>query len=248
MRTTPGPPLSPRTTSTSAATASTPRSTSSPSARRRGRDGGVRLVWCSARTERGPADRAGPLPRVRRGDDRPLAVRGRAERRLWRGGPAGPPPPGRGRRRRSEEGLGGAYGGWYRRASGRRFGIVGDELLRRTRGSLAARLDAIAPPGPVLDVGAGDGTLIDALAERGRAATGLERAATRADLRPEPIEAIDGEWAAVVFWHSLEHLPAPGAAIRHAARLLAPRGVVVVAVPDAGSLQARAFGDRWLHL
>jgi len=148
----------------------------------------------------------------------------------------------------SEEELSGAYGEWYRPASGRRFGLVGDELLRRTRGSLAARLDAIAPPGPVLDVGAGDGTLIDALAERGRAATGLERAATRADLRPEPIEAMDGEWAAVVFWHSLEHLPAPGAAIRHAARLLAPRGVVVVAVPDSGSLQARAFGDRWLHL
>lgn len=148
----------------------------------------------------------------------------------------------------SEAELSGAYGEWYRPASGRRFGSVGDELLRRTRGSLAARLDAIAPPGPVLDVGAGDGTLIDALAERGRAATGLERASTRADLRDEPIEAMDGEWAAVVFWHSLEHLPAPGEAIRHAARLLAPRGVVVVAVPDAGSLQARAFGDRWLHL
>ena len=148
----------------------------------------------------------------------------------------------------SEEELSGAYGTWYRPDSGRRFGPLGDGLLRRTRGSLAARLDAIAPPGPVLDVGAGDGTLIDALAERGRAATGLERAATRPDLRDEPIEAMDGEWAAVVFWHSLEHLPEPGEAIRHAARLLAPRGVLVVAVPDGDSLQARAFGDRWLHL
>ena len=36
-------------------------------------------------------------------------------------------------------------------------------------GAWPARLDAIAPPGPVLDVGAGDGTLIDALARRGRA-------------------------------------------------------------------------------
>ena len=148
----------------------------------------------------------------------------------------------------TDEELSGAYGAWYRPESGRRFGVLGDELLRRTRGSLAARLDAIAPPGPVLDVGAGDGTLIDALARRGRAATGLERAAAREDLRHEPIEEMDGEWAAVVFWHSLEHLPAPGEAIRHAARLLAPGGVVVVAVPDGGSLQARAFGDRWLHL
>jgi SAM-dependent methyltransferase len=148
----------------------------------------------------------------------------------------------------SDEELSDAYGAWYRPESGRRFGVLGDELLRRTRGSLAARLDAIAPPGPVLDVGAGDGTLIDALARRGRAATGLERAAARADLRHEPIEMMEGEWAAIVFWHSLEHLPEPGEAIRHASRLLAPGGVVVVAVPNGASLQARAFGDRWLHL
>ena len=51
-----------------------------------------------------------------------------------------------------------------------------------------------------------------------------------------------------MFWHSLEHLPEPGEAIRHASRLLAPGGVVVVAVPNGASLQARAFGDRWLHL
>jgi 2-polyprenyl-3-methyl-5-hydroxy-6-metoxy-1,4-benzoquinol methylase len=144
--------------------------------------------------------------------------------------------------------LGRAYGSWYRPDSGRRFGRLGDALLRRTRGSLAARLDTIAPPGPVLDVGAGDGALLDALAARGRSATGLERAAARDDIRDEPLAEVGGEWAAVVFWHSLEHLPEPGDAVRHAARLLARGGVVVVAVPDGASLQARAFGDRWLHL
>ena len=95
----------------------------------------------------------------------------------------------------------------------------------------------------MLDVGAGDGTLIDALARQGREAVGLEREAGRPDVRDEPLGAIGGEWAAVVFWHSLEHLPDPGDAVRHAARLLAPGGVLVVAVPDAGSLQARIFGD-----
>lgn len=144
--------------------------------------------------------------------------------------------------------LAAAYGDWYRPASGRRFGFPGDALLARSRGALARRLDAIAPPGPVLDVGAGDGVLLDALAARGRTAVGLERDSSRRDVRNEPLEAVEGEWAAVVFWHSLEHLPAPGEAVAHAARLLAPRGVLVVAVPDAGSLQARLFGDRWLHL
>ena len=52
----------------------------------------------------------------------------------------------------------------------------------------------------------------------------------------------------MVFWHSLEHLREPGAALAHAARLLAPGGVLVVAVPNAGSVQARLFGDRWFAL
>ncbi len=148
----------------------------------------------------------------------------------------------------SEQELERAYGSWYRPDSGRRFAFIGDPLLRRTRGSLAGRLDRIAPPGPMLDVGAGDGVLIDALARRGRAAIGLERNPKRPDLRDDPLDRVEGEWAAVVFWHSLEHLPSPGQAIREAARLLRRGGVVVIAVPNTDSLQARAFGDRWLHL
>jgi SAM-dependent methyltransferase len=115
---------------------------------------------------------------------------------------------------------------------------------------LATRIDEIAPPGPVLDVGAGEGTLLDALQARGREATGLERDSGRPDFRDEPIEDIegDGQWAAVVLWHALEHLPRPGIAIREAARLLRPGGVIAIAIPNNASLQARAFGDEWLHL
>lgn len=50
----------------------------------------------------------------------------------------------------------------YRPESGR-FAGVGDALLRRTRARLAGRVDRIAPPGRVLDVGTGDGALLDAL-------------------------------------------------------------------------------------
>ncbi len=141
-----------------------------------------------------------------------------------------------------------AYGDWYRPHEERRFYFAADAILSRSRGLLAARIDEITPAGPVLDVGAGDGTLMDALSARGREAVGLERNPGRTDLRDEPLNEVKGEWAAVIFWHSLEHLPEPGEAIRQAARLLAPGGVLIVAVPNADSLQARAFGDRWLHL
>jgi SAM-dependent methyltransferase len=149
-----------------------------------------------------------------------------------------------------DAGLAAAYGDWYRPDAGARFHFAGDALLGRTRGLLAPRIDEIAPPGPVLDVGAGDGTLLDALRKRGREATGLERNDARPDFEDKSIEEVsgDGTWAAVVLWHSLEHLPRPRAAIRAAARLLKPGGVLAVAVPNTDSLQAGAFGDDWLHL
>jgi SAM-dependent methyltransferase len=143
--------------------------------------------------------------------------------------------------------LGRAYADWYRPASGR-FAGPGDRLLRRTRGLLAGRLDRIAPAGAVLDVGAGDGSLLDALHARGREALGLERASNRPDVRAVELDEVEGRFAAVVFWHSLEHLRAPGAALARAYELLLPAGILVVAVPNAGSLQARAFGDAWLAL
>lgn len=147
----------------------------------------------------------------------------------------------------SDAELENAYGTWYRPDSGR-FGRLGDALLRRSRGVQAKRLDRIAPSGPVLDVGAGDGALLDALHLLGREAIGLERESRRPDVRDTSIEEVTGEWSAVVFWHSLEHLPRPIEAIGAAARLLRSSGVLVIAVPNSDSLQARLFGDRWLHL
>ncbi|HEV2753619.1 MAG TPA: class I SAM-dependent methyltransferase [Solirubrobacteraceae bacterium] len=147
----------------------------------------------------------------------------------------------------SEAQLDAAYAGFYRPASGRFCG-PGDALLRRSRMRLGRRLDALAPPGPILDVGSGDGTLLDALHAVGREAHGLERHAERADTRAVDIDQAGGPWAAIVMWHALEHLRAPGAALDTAARELLPLGIVAIAVPNASSLQARAFGERWLAL
>ena len=147
-----------------------------------------------------------------------------------------------------EEELRSAYGSWYRPESGRRFAALGDALLRRTRAAMAGRIDEIAPDGPILDIGAGEGVLIDALRARGREVMGLEPDPRHPDIVDRSIKEVEGQWAAVVFWHSLEHLPNPGEAVREAARLLIPGGVVVIAVPNSGSIQAKVFGDEWLHL
>ena len=69
-----------------------------------------------------------------------------------------------------------------------RFASLGDAVLRRTRASLAHRLHRTLPPGPVLDVGAGDGTLVEAFARHGREAVGLEPHASGPHLRNAEIE------------------------------------------------------------
>jgi SAM-dependent methyltransferase len=147
----------------------------------------------------------------------------------------------------SDESLAAAYGGAYRPQGGR-FSGPGDAVLALTRGTLARRLDRIAPPGSVLDVGAGSGGLVAALARRGRDALGLEREARGESIRDATLAELTGDWAAIVFWHSLEHLPEPRADLDRAIDLLTPGGVLTIAIPNAASLQARLFGDRWLAL
>ncbi|HYF28653.1 MAG TPA: class I SAM-dependent methyltransferase [Baekduia sp.] len=136
----------------------------------------------------------------------------------------------------------------YRPAEGR-FGGPLDAVLRRSRATLAARIDRLAPPGPVLDIGAGDGTLVAALRDRGRQAIGLERtAAPVPHVHDATVAELDGPFGAIVLWHALEHLRDPAATLAAAAQRLQPGGVLVVAVPDLSSLQARVFGARWLAL
>lgn len=134
--------------------------------------------------------------------------------------------------------LDAAYADAYRPASGRFLG-PGDRILRWTRSRLAGRVDGLAPAGRVLDVGSGEGWLVDALRRRGRDAQGVERGDEGWP---------DGPWSAVVLWHSLEHLSDPADALDKLANELVRGGIVVVALPNAASLQARAFGDRWLAL
>jgi hypothetical protein len=59
------------------------------------------------------------------------------------------------------------------------------------------------------------------------------------------LEGVGSAWAAVVFWHSLEHLPDASAALARAVALLLPSGMLAIAVPNNRSFQAKVFGDRW---
>jgi 2-polyprenyl-3-methyl-5-hydroxy-6-metoxy-1,4-benzoquinol methylase len=114
--------------------------------------------------------------------------------------------------------------------------------------------------GTVLDVGCGRGFTLSYLKSLGFKAHGMEFSDTAAwhARNVLGIEVETGDFLnsrhqkdtynAMIFWHSLEHLPSPIEALVRAHELLKKGGLLVVAVPNFDSLQARLFGRHWFHL
>ena len=132
-------------------------------------------------------------------------------------------------------------------------------LQRVTVGQVPRILDraGLRPGARVLDAGAGTGRLVEALRRSGYEARGIEpsarsQAIARAAGRPVAQADIDSHrddgLDAVVLWHVLEHLDAPAAALARAHGWLRAGGLLLVAVPNVESLQARIGGPGWLHL
>jgi SAM-dependent methyltransferase len=128
------------------------------------------------------------------------------------------------------------------------------------RATAAAALEAIerhVPRGRLLDLGCWVGFLLAEARDRGWDVAGVEPSAFAASYAREelrlPVQQADlftadlpeRAYDAVVLGDVIEHLPDPGAALERIATLLRPGGVLYLALPDAGSLLARAMGSRW---
>jgi len=113
----------------------------------------------------------------------------------------------------------------------------------------AFRRCGVRVPARVLDVGAGRGRLVEALAARGYAAEGIDPTPRGDNVRRAGVlEHSASELDAAVMWHVLEHMPDPGAALTRAVTWLRPGGVLLVGAPNLDSLQARIAGPGWFHL
>ncbi len=138
-------------------------------------------------------------------------------------------------------------------------GRLGRALARRELQVGAAGALGELPGARLLDVGCGDGELGELMMEGGWLVEGIEpspAAVERARARGlkttegtlDTVELEPRAYEAIVFNHSLEHIPDPVEALGKAREALLPYGEVAISVPNFACWARRRFGREWFHL
>jgi SAM-dependent methyltransferase len=130
-------------------------------------------------------------------------------------------------------------------------------LLRRVQG-WCARNDKTNTN--VLDLGCGTGLFLKMARDAGFQVQGVEMSASAVAVARQvyglPVEQGDigsvelpaESFDVVTMWHVLEHLPEPVTALRRVHRLLNPGGLLLFALPNIDSYEARTYRRRWYSL
>lgn len=144
---------------------------------------------------------------------------------------------------------------------GERLYLAASSLLLRRRARLVAETLPRPSRSRILEVGCARGSLLDRLATR----YGIPRG-NLVGVEPDPASAayarerfgltlhqsLDtlpdgaGPFDAIVLWHALEHLHDLHGSLDTMARLLAPGGRLVVALPNPSGSDARHYGADWV--
>lgn len=113
-------------------------------------------------------------------------------------------------------------------------------------------------PGKVLDVGSSTGTLLRIFKKDGWECWGIDPSESFSLSRAKSIKVIknifekaslpSNYFNVLVFNHTLEHLDNPFKALGKAYRVLKKEGLILVDVPNFGSLSSRILGSNWPYL
>jgi 2-polyprenyl-3-methyl-5-hydroxy-6-metoxy-1,4-benzoquinol methylase len=148
----------------------------------------------------------------------------------------------------------------YYGRTNRRFNVLAERLIVWFRKRRADEIQRLIPEGRLLDIGCGRGLLPALMRERGWLVQGTELNRDAAVHASEVLNVpvwigdfqdcpfADASFDVAVLWHVLEHLRDPLAALARCRRLLRPGGLLVIAVPNYESWQARLGGRSWFHL
>lgn len=114
--------------------------------------------------------------------------------------------------------------------------------------------------GRILDVGSGKGLFLSVMKELGFESYGVEPSPIAADFARKNygVNVFNGEleqarfsdeyFDLVTMWQVFEHLPCPLESLREISRILKKDGLIIIAVPNFSSFQARIFRDKWYML
>jgi len=113
--------------------------------------------------------------------------------------------------------------------------------------------------GRVLDIGCGTGEFLQKISdfcqvdgvepEPAAANWGRERLGLNIHTGfLEDVELPAGNFDLVTMWHALEHIPDPVSALNRIHSLLKPGGILLVAVPNINSYDAKRYGSEWIAL
>ncbi len=148
----------------------------------------------------------------------------------------------------------------YRAEDGKRFSSPLESMIAWFSAAKARRIERSGKRGgAVLDIGCGRGLFLHIMARRGWEVAGTEVSEAVAEcarrsygvpvVSAEKIHALQqGNYDVVTLYHVLEHVDDPAALLDRCHALLNEDGLLVVAVPNAGSLQARWGKGSWFHL
>ncbi|MBI1819806.1 MAG: class I SAM-dependent methyltransferase [Nitrospirae bacterium] len=132
--------------------------------------------------------------------------------------------------------------------------------LERLRLIISGREKGIIPyrgEGRVLDIGCGNGSILKGLQKDGWKVYGVEMNSRAAQYAKESLNLDgipenlfeakypDSFFDVILFNHSLEHMYSPREILKESARILKADGLLVISLPNAGSLEARLFKSYW---
>jgi SAM-dependent methyltransferase len=102
----------------------------------------------------------------------------------------------------------------------------------------------------ILDYGCGNGKLVNHLRHRGFNIDGYDPSKSAVKLarnRNLPVysQIPDKKYGLMMFWHSMEHTDSPWSDLQNYKNHLAPDANLIIAVPNADSLEAKIFRAKW---
>ncbi len=124
------------------------------------------------------------------------------------------------------------------------------------------KIEKIKPTASLLDIGCGTGEFLHEMRRNGWKVRGLEPSPEASQFARKELElevttgfidlqgmnSVAGHYDVITMWHVLEHVHQPNEALQLVKNKMAEDGLLVIAVPNISSLDARIYGKDWVAL